>query len=63
MRSISYILIYLALFVSCSGDKHLEGLALVRIGDKYGFIDTKGNYAINPQFDDAEPFQPILRLH
>ena len=30
-----------------------EGLARVRIGDKWGFIDTKGAIVINPQFDDA----------
>jgi hypothetical protein len=32
-----------------------EGLGAVRIGDeesgKYGFIDKKGNYVVNPQFD------------
>ena len=43
-----------------------EELALVRIGDygegKYGFIDAKGNFVINPQFDHAESFQPIPRL-
>ena len=25
----------------------------VRIGDKYGFIDKKGSYTINPQFGGA----------
>src|SRR5262245_11325875 len=33
-----------------------DGLASVRIGAKFGYIDTKGNVAIKPQFDFAGPF-------
>ena len=33
-----------------------EGLAAVRIGDEWGFIDTTGSYVINPQFDIAGRF-------
>src|SRR5215469_4971822 len=31
-------------------------LALVKAGGKFGFIDRKGKYAVNPQFDDARSF-------
>lgn len=34
-----------------------EGLALVRVGDSYGFIDPSGNMAIPPQFGDTSSFQ------
>ena len=52
MRSIICTLICSALFILCSGDTHSEGLApvglaLVEIDDKYGFIDTKGQYVVN----------------
>jgi hypothetical protein len=33
-----------------------EGLAVVRIGGKWGYIDRTGKYVINPQFDSAFPF-------
>ena len=32
------------------------GLALVKIGRKYGYIDQEGKLVINPQFDTATPF-------
>ncbi len=30
------------------------GLADVRVGDKYGFIDKTGKFVIEPRFDFAE---------
>lgn len=33
-----------------------EGLALVRVGNKYGYADEKGNIAIPLQYDDAGSF-------
>ena len=33
-----------------------ESLARVVIGDRWGFIDKTGKFAINPQFDQAESF-------
>jgi len=33
-----------------------EGLAAVRLKDKWGYIDKKGDIAINPQFEDAGGF-------
>ena len=34
-----------------------EGLASVRVGTKWGYINTKGVVAITPQFDFAMPFR------
>jgi hypothetical protein len=34
-----------------AGTNGLSGLALVESGDKFGYIDRKGAYVINPQFD------------
>ncbi len=39
-----------------------EGLAGVRIGNKVGYIDSKGTLAIKPQFDKCEPFSEGLAL-
>lgn len=33
-----------------------EGLAKVKSNDLYGFINTKGEYLINPHYDDARSF-------
>lgn len=33
-----------------------EYYALVRMGKDWGFIDKKGSYVINPQFDNAKSF-------
>src|SRR6185295_14098710 len=37
-----------------------EGLAAVRVGAKFGYIDTKGNIVIMPQFDHAGLFSEGL---
>jgi len=39
-----------------------EGLAAVKVGDKWGFVDTTGRMAIEPQFDFAAPFFDGLAL-
>lgn len=39
-----------------------EGLAGVRVGNKYGYIDKTGKYVINPQFDQAFPFNEGLAM-
>lgn len=39
-----------------------EGLALVKVNQKYGFVDKEGNISISPQFDYAEPFSEGLAL-
>ena len=33
-----------------------NGLAAVKINDRYGYIDLNGNFLIKPQFDDAKSF-------
>lgn len=40
-----------------AGFDFAEGLAVLRQGDKYGFIDQSGKYIIAPQFDYAWPFK------
>ncbi len=37
-----------------------EGLAYVKIGDRYGFINKEGRYVANPQFDSAGTFSEGL---
>jgi hypothetical protein len=37
-----------------------EGLAPVRVGDKWGYIDKKGRMVIEPKFDRAEEFSDGL---
>ncbi|MEN7793072.1 WG repeat-containing protein, partial [Clostridioides difficile] len=36
------------------------GLAGVKIGDKWGFIDKEGKIVINPIFNDLQPFKENL---
>ncbi|MXX12136.1 MAG: WG repeat-containing protein [Gemmatimonadetes bacterium] len=33
-----------------------NGLAVLKIGDKYGYINAKGEVVIEPQFDSAGRF-------
>ena len=42
-------------FIHYAGDFSC-GLALLRQGDKYGYIDKKGAWKIPPRFERAEPF-------
>ena len=37
-----------------------DALALVKIGDKYGYINKIGEIVINPQFDEAKNFSEGL---
>jgi hypothetical protein len=37
-----------------------EGLAAVAVGEKWGYIDKKGQVIIEPKFDEAEPFSDGL---
>lgn len=37
-----------------------EGLAPIRIGERWGFIDKTGSIVATPKFDDAEPFHSGL---
>jgi hypothetical protein len=39
-----------------------EGLAPIRIGEKWGYIDKSGQVVIKPQFDSAEPFSDGMAL-
>ncbi|MCU0231682.1 MAG: WG repeat-containing protein, partial [Acidobacteria bacterium] len=34
-----------------------DGLAWFELDDRYGFVDKNGKIAINPQFDEAKPFE------
>ena len=37
-----------------------EGLAAVRVGDRWGYIDASGNERISPRFDEANSFSEGL---
>lgn len=37
-----------------------EGLALVKVGNEYGYVDEAGKYVINPQFDAAWPYPRFI---
>ena len=37
-----------------------DGLARVKIGDKYGYINQEGQYVIKPKFDDIGSFSDGL---
>lgn len=39
-----------------------EGLAVVKVGDQFGYVDRKGNFAIKPQFDWAGGFSEGLAI-
>ncbi|MBN1924839.1 MAG: WG repeat-containing protein [Prolixibacteraceae bacterium] len=39
-----------------------EGLAAVRVGDYWGFVDTKGKYTISPQYDWCGSFYEGLAI-
>jgi predicted DNA-binding WGR domain protein len=48
--------------VSCSGDSNQVDLKLIPVlsGEKWGYINRKGEYVINPQFQDAGFFREGL---
>ena len=37
-----------------------HGLAAVKVGDKYGYVDKQGTLIIKPQYDNASPFDQGL---
>jgi hypothetical protein len=39
-----------------------EGLAAVKVGDRWGYIDQTGRIVIQPRFDYADPFVENLAL-
>lgn len=41
-------------------DSFADGLALAKVGEKYGYLDTNGNEVIEPQFEDAKSFSQGL---
>ena len=59
MKNLSYILMLATLLVSCS-DSEEKVLAWVKIGDKWGYINPKGEIVIHLQFDWAGWFSEGL---
>ena len=55
MRSIGCVLICSALLIA-HADAEPPKLAKVQLGDLWGFLDAKGNYVVEPQFDAVESF-------
>ncbi|MBQ3656838.1 MAG: WG repeat-containing protein [Bacteroidales bacterium] len=45
-----------SVFIACSNNENDFELIPVKQNDKWGYINHKGEFVINPQFDDAECF-------
>ncbi|EMG22247.1 hypothetical protein LEP1GSC150_4617 [Leptospira interrogans serovar Copenhageni str. LT2050] len=43
-------------------DSFVDGLALIKLGGKYGYIDKSGKLVIKPQFGEAYSFSEDLAL-
>ncbi|MGB6167547.1 MAG: WG repeat-containing protein [Geitlerinemataceae cyanobacterium] len=43
-------------------DSFADGLARVKAGEKWGYIDTTGKWVIRPMLDEAEPFSEGVAL-
>ena len=56
MYKMLYILIFSTLLFSCSDSEKSEGLAYVKVGGKWGYINKEGKMVITPQFDAALDF-------
>lgn len=55
------LIVLLSFFIaSFSASAQVTGLAAVLKDGKWGYIDTKGNWAIPPRFDGAQPFSEGL---
>ena len=52
MYTVGFVLVCLILQLACSRSKH-SGLHMITQNGKTGFIDSKGRFVINPQFDRA----------
>lgn len=54
--------IQILILSSCGGDNFKPELIPVLVGEKWGYIDLEGKYAINPQFDNADYFVDGIAL-
>jgi len=50
------IIIFLSLFISCSKQENKYKLIPIKSAEKWGYINHKGEYVINPQFIEADFF-------
>lgn len=64
MKNILSILVVLVIttFTSCTSDSDNIKLFPIKAGDKWGYVDNKGQYVINSQFEDAFNFSEGLAL-
>jgi hypothetical protein len=56
------LMLIAGLLASCSGGEENYSLIPVKSGDQWGYINHKGEYVINPQFNDADFFREGLAL-
>ena len=61
--NISFMVVLFAFMInSCNKSKDAIKFFPIKSGDKWGYVDVKGNYVINSQFDDAYNFSDGLAL-
>ena len=59
LASFAFAILISCLFGACSGNPGSDlntDLLPVKAGEKWGYVNQKGEYIINPQFDMASPF-------
>lgn len=58
MKKYLFLILSVCLFIGCTGSDDMDyNLIPVEINGRYGYVNPKGEYVINPQFDDATFFQ------
>lgn len=62
MKRFVYYFLCIAILCSCQKSEINRKLIPIQSGAKFGYVDPKGNYLINPQFDRASAFRDGLAL-
>ena len=57
-----FIVLIVAVFISCGKNQEEIKLIPIKSGDKWGYIDKEGKYIINAQFEEAHLFRDGLAL-
>lgn len=60
--TIAFLASVALMFASCTKKDDSMKLFPIKAGDKWGYVDSKGQYVINAQFKNASPFSEGLAL-